>query len=304
MDPLAWTVLISCIAGIGCSSLGAGIATLFKAGSNRTASLLLSFAAGLMLSIICFDFLPEAMELEGSPIHLAKVVVTVAAGAVVVGVLDKVVDSLGQKRAHCCALDDPLIADVLDEGIRNEHMKHHDDIRAHHPNHDGHVTAGAAASKDPSGARGSNLRVAGWVMAAAISMHNLPAGMSIGGSFASPEGTMIASGVMVAALLGLHSIPEAMSMAVPLTSSGLSKGKTVLLGACVGAFLVVGALLGYAIGEIGMFWMAMSLAFASGAMLYVLFGEILPEAFLLFHSKKPAIATLTGLVLGFMLISL
>ncbi len=263
MEALAWALIVSCITGIGCGALGAGIATLFDAGSNRTISILLSFAAGLMLSIICFDFVPEALEQGEGLLHLLLVTAFIAAGAIIVGVLGRVVDKRAQKRAHCSALDNP---------------------------------------STPLGSE--QLKIAGLVMAIAIAMHNLPAGVSIGGSFASPDGTMIVSGVMIAVLLGLHSIPETMSMAIPLIHSGMSKARTILIGAAIGTFILIGTLIGYAIGEIDAFWMSMCLAFASGAMLFVMFGEILPESFLIFHSKKPALAVLGGLIFGIVLIGL
>ena len=46
----------------------------------------------------------------------------------------------------------------------------------------------------------------------------------------------------------------------------------------------------------------MSLGFASGAMLYVVFGEIMPQAILMYHSKLPAFATIFGMLTGLFII--
>ena len=46
----------------------------------------------------------------------------------------------------------------------------------------------------------------------------------------------------------------------------------------------------------------MSLGFASGAMLYVVFGEILPQAILMYHSKQPAFAVIVGILVGMLII--
>ncbi|MBR3866863.1 MAG: hypothetical protein IKM54_03600 [Butyricicoccus sp.] len=69
-----------------------------------------------------------------------------------------------------------------------------------------------------------------------------------------------------------------------------------------GAPTIVGALLGFLLGDIGPLGLALSLGFASGAMLYVVFGEILPQAILMYHSKLPAFAAITGILAGLFII--
>ena len=307
MELIGLLLVVTCITGIGSGALGAGIATLFDIDSNRTVSVLLSFAAGIMLAVICFDFIPEALELREGWGHIMAVVAFIIAGVVLVAALGHVIDKRAQKRAHCCALDDPEIAGKLDEQTREEHMRHHDELssrgHAHADSHDhehAHVHAHHHIPLENAAPR--DLKLAGIVMALAIALHNLPAGISVGASFSGTDGALLRSGIMIAILIGVHSIPESMSLAVPFLKSGFSKRKTVLIASAVGAMMVIGGLIGFALGEIGEFWLAMSLAFASGAMLYVLFGEILPESFLLFHSKKPAIAVIAGLVLGLLLV--
>ena len=64
----------------------------------------------------------------------------------------------------------------------------------------------------------------------------------------------------------------------------------------------IGALVGFALGTLSPFWLSLSLSFASGAMLYVVFGELLPEAILMWRSKMPALASVVGLLVGLMII--
>ena len=106
----------------------------------------------------------------------------------------------------------------------------------------------------------------------------------------------------LAILIGLHNIPEGMAVSVPLIGGGMKKGKAVALTAISGFPTVVGALLGYWLGDIGALGLAMSLGFASGAMLYVVFGEILPQSILMYHSKLPAFSAIVGMLVGIVII--
>ena len=139
-------------------------------------------------------------------------------------------------------------------------------------------------------------------MASAIALHNVPEGMTIGASYASGDGVMGGAALVLAVLIGLHNIPEGMAVSVPLISGGMAKWKAVLLTACSGVPTILGALLGYVMGELGPLGLTMSLGFASGAMLYVVFGEILPQSILMYHSKLPAFSTIVGILVGMLII--
>ena len=106
----------------------------------------------------------------------------------------------------------------------------------------------------------------------------------------------------MAIVIGLHNIPEGMAVSVPLVSGGMGKVKAVLLTALSGLPTVFGALIGYAIGGINEIMLVISLGFASGAMLYVVFGELLPESILMWKSKLPALSVFIGVLVGFLLV--
>jgi ZIP family zinc transporter len=93
-----------------------------------------------------------------------------------------------------------------------------------------------------------------------------------------------------------------MAVSVPLISGGMGKGKAVFMTAMSGVPTIIGALLGFVIGELGALGLALSLGFASGAMLYVVFGEILPQAILMYHSKLPAFSAIMGILVGLFII--
>ena len=106
----------------------------------------------------------------------------------------------------------------------------------------------------------------------------------------------------MAVVIGLHNIPEGMSVAVPLISGGMPKWRSVLITALTGFPTVIGAVIGYQVGTLGALALTLSLSFASGAMLYVVFGELLPESILMWRSKKPAAAVVIGMLTGLAII--
>ena len=139
-------------------------------------------------------------------------------------------------------------------------------------------------------------------MACAIALHNVPEGMTIGASYAVEDAVLGGSALILAFLIGLHNIPEGMAVSVPLISGGMKKYKAVLITAATGIPTILGAVLGFWLGEIGPLGLTLSLGFASGAMLYVVFGEILPQSILMYHSKAPAFSAIIGMLVGLLII--
>jgi len=208
------------------------------------------------------------------------VVGAIAFGVAVTFFLNYLIDRKTNPEVPHIDENHPKTADDLDELIHYDHYEQHQ------------------AKQDSR----LGLFVAGMVMASAIALHNVPEGMTIGASYASDNGVMGGAALVLAVLIGLHNIPEGMAVSVPLISGGMAKWKAVLITACSGIPTVVGALLGYLLGEIGPMGLTMSLGFASGAMLYVVFGEIMPQSILMYHSKLPAFSTIVGILVGMLII--
>ncbi|MDE6411148.1 MAG: ZIP family metal transporter [Clostridia bacterium] len=284
MDYLVITV-ITFISGVIGTGLGGVIGAVLRRDSNKIVSLLLSFAAGIMLAVVCFDLMNEPIEMmkEGTLPSLTPLIVVAAviAGYGVVYLLNFFIDKKTNHEVKHIDENHPSTADDLDELIHSNHFESHKKAK-------------------------SNLFVAGLVMMCAIALHNLPEGMVIGASYAiSPNvaaSLFSGSGFIMAIVIGLHNIPEGMAVSVPLISGGMSKTKSVLLTALSGLPTVFGALIGFALGGINDIMLVLSLGFASGAMLYVVFGELLPESILMWRSKLPAFALFVGVIAGFLLV--
>ena len=220
---MIWNIIwITALAGMGGTGLGGFVSCLFRKDSSRTVSLLLSFASGVMTSVVCFDLLTEALSSNPAAANVWLVVFGVLMGYVVIALLNAWIDRKTNHEVAHIDENHPRTADSLEELTHANHFQEHREGR------------------QPR----SGLFLAGLVMAAAIALHN---------------------------------IPEGMAVAVPLISGGMAKWRSVLITALTGFPTVLGALLGYGVGAMGPAALALSLSFASGAMLYVVFGELLPE---------------------------
>ena len=277
MGVIETLLIVTAVAGVVGTGLGGLLGAMLQRDSNRIVSLLLSFAAGVMVSVVCFDLVTEAIETN---VGIWVVIGAIALGFAVIYVLNYLIDRKTNPEVAHIDENHPKTADDLDELIHSDHLNQH------YANHDNKFT----------------LFIAGIVMACAIALHNVPEGMTIGASYASNDGVMGSAALTLAVLIGLHNIPEGMAVSVPLITGGMKKWKAVLITACSGIPTIVGSLLGFWLGDIGPLGLALSLGFASGAMLYVVFGEILPQAILMYHSKIPAFSAMAGMLVGLLII--
>ncbi len=278
MDAILNLIYVTAIAGIGGTGLGGIIGALFKRDSVRTVSLLLSFAGGVMAAIVCFDLIGSAI---GTGISIYMISAGIIFGVAMVYFLNLFIDRVTNKEVQHIDANHPATADNLDEIIHSNHLSEH------------------MKKNDTK----LSLFIAGIIMASAIALHNIPEGMTIGASYANHKGVLEGSALILAILIGLHNIPEGMAIAVPLINGGLKRRKAILITALSGTPTILGALAGYFLGDMGALGLALSLSFASGAMLYVIFGELLPQSILMYRSKLPAFFVILGIIVGLIVIN-
>lgn len=284
MDAFLTVTLMTLIAGVGGTGLGGILGALVRTESNRIVSLLLSATSGVMISIVCFELMVESLEAAQSVFSdgaVFVVCIAVLVGMAVVFLLNWLIDKRTEGEVpHTASSLHPKTHDNIDELSHIDHYNQH--LKEHAPKRE--------------------LWVAGVVIACAIALHNIPEGMSIGASYNIDTEGGVSMALILAVLIGLHNIPEGMAVSVPLVAGGMKRIKAALLTAASGAPVVLGAWLGYWIGDIGTIGLAASLGFASGAMLYVVFGEIIPQAVLMYRSKVPAFFVIIGMLIGMIII--
>ncbi len=137
----------------------------------------------------------------------------------------------------------------------------------------------------------------------AITLHNLPEGLAVGVAFGAAH--VLAGGEQAAALLagavtlaigiGLQNLPEGAAVSMPLRREGLSPAKSFFFGQLSAVVEPVGAVIGAAAVLVIQPLLPYAMAFAAGAMIFVVVEEIIPESQ---SSGNGDIATF-GVMLGF-----
>ena len=113
-----------------------------------------------------------------------------------------------------------------------------------------------------------------WLFVLAIAIHNFPEGLAVGLGFAGGDtgrGTALAIGI------GLQNIPEGLAVAVPLLMVGYSRGQALLVATLSGLVEPIGALLGVSLATVFQAILPAGLAFAGGAMIFVVVDEVIRE---------------------------
>ena len=235
MDPFVLVIVMTAVAGVAGTGLGGLLGVLFTRNSEKIVSLLLSFAGGVMLCIVCLDLLSDA--LGQAPDSVGNVFLVIGMTLVGFGViygLNAIIDKRTNKQVKHIDKQHPKTADQLSELIHSDHYEEH--------------KKEYEQTKEQKSRR--QLFVAGLVMAFAIALHNFPEGMVIGASYASDIADGGIGGLAVAIVIGLHNIPEGMSVAVPLVAGGMKKWSATLITAVTGAPTILGAMLGFFLGTL------------------------------------------------------
>ena len=151
----------------------------------------------------------------------------------------------------------------------------------------------------PEGPRSHLSRTA--MLALAVTIHNLPEGMAVGVVFAGAEqgaaGLSVASAVAVSLGIAIQNIPEGAIISMPMRAAGNSKWRSFMIGSLSGAVEPIGALAVLLLATLLMPVMPYMLAFAAGAMFYVVVEELIPEASNGQHSNLSTIGFAFGFVL-------
>jgi len=131
-----------------------------------------------------------------------------------------------------------------------------------------------------------------WLFILAIAIHNFPEGLAVGVGFG---GGNIGNGLALAIGIGLQNLPEGLAVALALLTQSYSPSKAFWIALLTGLLEPLGGIVGAGILSLGEALLPWGLAFAAGAMLFVIGDEVIPEAQYLESGKLATI----GIVIGF-----
>ncbi|OUJ18921.1 putative divalent heavy-metal cations transporter [Methanonatronarchaeum thermophilum] len=140
----------------------------------------------------------------------------------------------------------------------------------------------------------------GLLLSVGIAMHNLPEGVAIGTALL----VNFEVGVTLAVLMAIHNFPEGMAAATAMGVGEIKNSRILLVTALAGVPMGIGAFIGGALGGVSEIALSISLGFAGGAMLYIVFDELIPDSHRRATGHTAIIGILSGIVIGITFIEL
>lgn len=139
----------------------------------------------------------------------------------------------------------------------------------------------------------------------AITLHNIPEGLAVGVAFGAAasgvEGAGIASAIALALGIGIQNFPEGLAVSAPLRREGWPRGKAFFYGQFSGMVEPIAGVIGAALTLIMRPILPYALAFAAGAMIYVVAEELIPASKCEGHSDIPTIGVMVGFAIMMLL---
>ena len=238
MGNLIVMIILGSIISLSGTTIGALMGLMIKNPSKRTLGTLIGFSGGLMLSIVVFDLIPEALQ------------------------------NWGFINTIICCIMGIILVTLVDNYLQLNKVDRH-------------------------------IKMA-LITAIGLMIHNFPEGIIMGCGFAA-GGSL---GIKMSLIIAIHDIPEGVAVSAPLMASKVKPLK-ILLYTMVTAFpTVIGTFIGAYIGKMSIDALGISLSFASGIMLYVVCGEMIPESSKLWEGVSSTIGILSGVIFGLILIRL
>ncbi|MFL0195561.1 ZIP family metal transporter [Clostridium sp. WILCCON 0269] len=218
--------------------IGASLGVVVKKPSNRFLGFIIGFAGGVMLSVVVFDLIPEAI----SKWSFSSTIIFAILGAIIIAAVD----------------------DKININSSNRHIK------------------------------------AAFMASLALMLHNFPEGIIVGCGFAA--GSTL--GIKMSIIITIHDIPEGIAVAAPLVASNVKISK-ILFYAFITAFpTAIGTFTGAYIANISPNILGICLSMASGIMLYVICGEMIPESSKLWEGITSTLGTLSGIIIGLIIVQI
>jgi ZIP family zinc transporter len=134
----------------------------------------------------------------------------------------------------------------------------------------------------------------GILVAIGIALHNLPEGFAVGSGFQAS----VSLGTTITAVIIMHDIPEGIAMALPMKTGGYSRTRAFAYTILSGIPMGIGALMGAILGGLSDIFIGACLGFAAGAMLYIVYVNLVPESKKIYLGRFSSVGNLLGIICG------
>lgn len=258
---LIWLGIIASMAAGLATGIGSIPVFFTRSISRKLLDALLGIAAGVMLAATSFSLIVPAIEKGGGGVRGATIaLVGILCGGFFIDFVDKFFP------------DTNLLANAVNGNDKGENGLKKSLL--------------ARLNMSPQ------LRKV-WLFVIAITIHNFPEGLAVGVGFGDGD---IANGISLAIGIGLQNLPEGLAVALPLIRAKYSNGKAFLIALSSGLVEPIGGLLGVGLVQVSRPILPFAMAFAAGAMIFVISHEIIPET--QNHEGHSKLAT-HALIIGF-----
>lgn len=137
------------------------------------------------------------------------------------------------------------------------------------------------------------------LMLVAMTIHNIPEGLAVGVAFGAAHAAVgdatIAGAIALTLGIGLQNFPEGAAVSFPLRRAGMSRGRAFFWGQASAVVELVAAVIGALIVAVAAPILPWALAFAAGAMVFVVLEEVVPES----HRERNSDDAAIGAMIGF-----
>jgi len=292
----------------GLTALGAATAIFLKGNQRKFMDISLGFAAGVMLAASYWSLLEPALEMaagmntygEDGQWAFLPVSVGFFFGAAFVFGADVVMSSTGVSSP----LDliekkvEPDSESPLPEQEQQFHMNGESGLRLRRGFGAGSevVSIGEQEREEEIKKRSSWRRIV--LLIVAVTVHNIPEGLAVGvgfGAIGRTKSATFESARNLALGIGIQNFPEGIAVSLPLKAAGFSTAKAIWYGQLSGLVEPIAGVLGAALVSFIVPLLPYALAFAAGAMVYVVVDDIIPEA----QSEGNGKAASWGAIVGF-----
>ncbi|XP_037910272.1 zinc transporter ZIP11 isoform X2 [Hermetia illucens] len=305
----------------GLTAAGAAMVVFLRGNQRKSLDAALGFAAGVMIAASFWSLLAPAIEMaEGSGMYgedgkyaYFPVALGFLLGAIFVFGTDKLISYLGLNDSHMMIAlthTNKDKAEIASDDINNslENQKNGLDClsvqhgtttsrrRRKNSNDREQATYTDQRAIDHQNAMAQWKRI--MLLVVAITVHNIPEGLSVGVSFGAIGNSKLATFEAARNLaigIGIQNFPEGLAVSLPLHAAGFSLPRSFWYGQLSGMVEPIFGILGAVAVTLATIILPYALSFAAGAMIYIVADDILPEA----HASGNGVTATWGTIAGF-----